>query len=57
MENVGNDIRRVSNAELWELRATNRLELVGYVRDRLATELSARGEDPRSRSPYLTRIH
>ncbi len=46
MENVGNDIRRVSDAELWELRATNRFGLVGYVRDRLATELSARGEDP-----------
>ena len=46
METVGSDIRGVSDAELWQLRATNRLELVDYVRDRLATELSARGEDP-----------
>jgi len=46
METVGSDIRRVSDAELWELRATNRLELVDYVRERLATELAARGEDP-----------
>ena len=45
METVGSDIRRVSDADLWELRATNRLELVRYVRERLATELAARGED------------
>ena len=46
METVGSDIRRVADAELWELRATNRLELVHYVRQRLATELAARGEEP-----------
>jgi glycogen phosphorylase len=45
METVGSNIRGVSDAALWELRATNRLELVGYVRERLATELAARGED------------
>jgi len=46
MENVGSDIRCVSDAELWELRATNRLELVSYVRERLARDLAVRGEDP-----------
>jgi glycogen phosphorylase len=46
METVGSDMRCVSDTELWELRASNRLELVGYVRERLATELAARGEDP-----------
>ena len=46
MDTVGSNIRCVSDAELWELRATNRLELVRYVRQRLATELAARGEDP-----------
>ncbi len=45
METVGSDIRRVSDADLWELRATNRLELVRYVRERLGTELAARGLD------------
>ena len=43
METVGNDIRRVSDGALWELRATNRLELVGYVRERLARELAIAG--------------
>jgi glycogen phosphorylase len=46
METVGTDLKNVSDAELWELRATNRLELVAYVRGQLATELEARGEDP-----------
>ena len=45
METVESDIRRVSDADLWELRAANRLELVRYVRERLATALAARGED------------
>lgn len=46
MDTVGSNIRCVADAELWELRATNRLELVRYVRQRLATELAARGEEP-----------
>jgi glycogen phosphorylase len=46
MENVGRDIRRVSDVELWELRTANRVELVRYVRERLATELASRGESP-----------
>lgn len=45
METVGSSIRCVSDVALWELRATNRLELVRYVRERLARELAARGED------------
>jgi len=46
LETVGSCVRGASDSELWELRATNRLELVSYVRDRLATELDARGADP-----------
>jgi glycogen phosphorylase len=43
MKTVGTDISSVSDAALWELRAMNRSELVRYLRERLATELSARG--------------
>ncbi len=45
MENIASGISKADAAELWDLRATNRLELVGYVRERLATELAARGAD------------
>jgi len=45
MENVGSSIRSLSDAALWELRATNRLELVRYIRQRLAMDLAARGAD------------
>ncbi len=44
METVGTDLRGLTDAALWELRATNRSELVRYVRDRLSMELAARGE-------------
>ena len=43
METVGDDICRTPDRALWELRAKNRLELVRFVRDRLASELAARG--------------
>ena len=56
LETVGSDIRSVADAALWELRATNRLELVGYVRERLATEWPHVATIERSRSPYSTRI-
>ncbi len=45
LETVASDISRVSDADLWELRATNRLELVRFVRERAARELAARGGD------------
>jgi glycogen phosphorylase len=41
MENVGDNIRRVSDEALWQLRATNRNELVHYVRERLGRDSSA----------------
>jgi len=43
METVAADIRRVPDATLWELRASNRLELVKYVRGRLGRELAIAG--------------
>lgn len=46
METVGGDICCVPDAALWELRAKNRLELVRFVRERLASELAVRGGGP-----------
>ena len=48
LETVGDDIRRAPDGALWELRASNRLELLRFVRERLAIELAARGADPKS---------
>ena len=48
LETVGDDIRRATDGELWKLRASNRLELLRFVRERLAVELAARGADPKS---------
>jgi len=45
LENVGTDMSRVSDSELWALRTNNRVELVHFVRERLASELAARGSD------------
>ncbi len=46
METVGDDIRRVSDEALWELRARNRLELVRFVRERLAVAFATCGGNP-----------
>jgi starch phosphorylase len=43
MDTVGDDMRGVSDEVLWEMRARNRLELVRYVRERLARDLAAAG--------------
>jgi len=48
METVGDDICCAADSALWELRAKNRLELVRFVRERLASELAARGGDPKT---------
>ncbi len=48
LETVGDDIRRAADGALWQLRASNRLELLRFVRERLAIELAARGADPKS---------
>ena len=45
LENVGDHLSRVSNRELWELRTKNRQELVHFVRQRVASDLAARGSD------------
>ncbi len=45
LEAVGDDIRKATDGALWELRASNRLELVRFVRERVAFELAARGGD------------
>ncbi len=43
MDTVGDRIRGASDEALWELRSKNRLELVQYVRERLARDLAAAG--------------
>ncbi|MGP6156346.1 MAG: alpha-glucan family phosphorylase [Vulcanimicrobiaceae bacterium] len=45
LERVGDDIRSAADGALWELRASNRVEFVRFVRERLAGELAARGAD------------
>ncbi|MGH7934299.1 MAG: alpha-glucan family phosphorylase [Candidatus Binataceae bacterium] len=45
METVGGDIYCASDEALWEIRTRNRLELVRFVRERLAVELATRGAD------------
>ena len=47
LETVAGDISCAADSALWEMRAKNRLELVRFVRERLAGELAARGADPR----------
>ena len=46
MDTVEAEITWVSDADLWQLRTSNRHELVNYVRERLAQELARRGAEP-----------
>jgi starch phosphorylase len=46
MEAVGQDLARVSDVDLWAMRASNRRALVEYARERMASELASRGADP-----------
>ncbi len=48
METVGDDIRRAPDSALWELRTKHRVELVRFVRERLASALASRGVDPKT---------
>ncbi|MFZ0890138.1 MAG: alpha-glucan family phosphorylase [Candidatus Binataceae bacterium] len=48
MESLGENICRAADSALWEVRAKNRLELVRFVRERLASQLAARGGDPKT---------
>ncbi len=47
MKTVEEDICCVTDSVLWELRTTNRRDLVRSVRERLAGEFAARGDDPK----------
>ena len=43
MDTVGPDLRRVTDADLWAMRAATRKALIEYVRDRMARELPSMG--------------
>jgi starch phosphorylase len=45
-ENLKQDIRRVSDASLWEFRIAARKSLVEYARERLSCQLAASGASP-----------
>jgi len=45
MQTLTDDVYRVSDDELWQLRSQNRLELVRFVRERVGIELARRGTD------------
>jgi starch phosphorylase len=46
METVAQDIRRVSDASLWQFRTAASTELVEYARERLSRQLAASGASP-----------
>ena len=46
METVAQDIRRVSDASLWQFRTASRTVLVEYARERLSKQLAASGASP-----------
>jgi starch phosphorylase len=39
-------IERISDAKLWQMRATNRMALIKFARDRLVRELAVAGAEP-----------
>ncbi len=43
MEDVSSTIRKASEERIWQMRATGRLDLVHYARQRLAQQLAAEG--------------
>jgi len=43
---LGDDIRRISDRELWQFRAASTKALVDYARERLSRELAAAGASP-----------
>ena len=47
-ETIEQNIRRVSDEDLWQMRITNRKCLIEYVRERLPRELAACGANPQS---------
>lgn len=53
MEGVEAHISSVPDAELWQLRISNRRALVSYARERLALELGRRGAEPETARSVL----
>jgi starch phosphorylase len=49
MDGPAEEIRRVPDAVLWQLRATARQALIRYARERLARQLAASGASPEER--------
>jgi starch phosphorylase len=45
-ENLERDMRRVSDADLWQFRTATSKSLIDYARERLARHLAAAGEPP-----------
>jgi len=45
-ENLGQDVRRVSDAKLWQFRTAASKSLVEYARERLSRQLAASGSPP-----------
>jgi glycogen phosphorylase len=45
-ENLEQDIRRVSDADLWQFRTAATKSLIDYARQRLARHFAAAGESP-----------
>ena len=39
MENLGQDIRKINDERLWEMRTKSRTELIQYARERLSRQL------------------
>lgn len=48
VETLEQDIRRVSDAQLWQFRTDANMTLVEYVRERLSRQLAASGASPES---------
>ncbi len=44
MENLGQDIRKISEERLWQMRTNSRAALIEYARERLSRQLVASGE-------------
>jgi starch phosphorylase len=44
MENLGQDIRKISDERLWQMRTNSRAALIQYARERLSRQLEASGE-------------
>jgi len=46
LEQLTPAIQQISDSELWEFRTTQRLEMVGYIRERLTVQVKQHGASP-----------